>query len=243
MGRAALCGEPSRAEPRSSGIPRGNERRRDSGGAARPGPPGGGVHPQRPPPSPRPERSGAKPDGTERNGAAQCCGQSRGSADGCEPTLSTAGAARLCASPSFRSPSSATRREEPGKEQRSGVTAMAAGTTSGPCRAVPCSLRGSGAAGGARPSLCSQTRNIIYFSVLCGKLSLFLFKYLGNRACYLAEDLCRWLFVSRDWASLCVRCAANEAVRLLPFQSRTTRRSLQPASNGKEEPCAVKANL
>lgn len=193
--------------------------------------------------APGAKRSEAGRGGTERNGAAQCCGQSRGSADGCEPTLSTAGAARLCASPSFRSPSSATRREEPGKEQRSGVTAMAAGTTSGPCRAVPCSLRGSGAAGGARPSLCSQTRNIIYFSVLCGKLSLFLFKYLGNRACYLAEDLCRWLFVSRDWASLCVRCAANEAVRLLPFQSRTTRRSLQPASNGKEEPCAVKANL
>lgn len=73
--------------------------------------------------------SGAERNGTERNAAAQCCRQCRGSADGCEPTLSTAGAARLCASPS-----SVTRREEPGEEQQSGVTAMAPRRR----RAVPC---------------------------------------------------------------------------------------------------------
>jgi len=130
------------------------------------------------------------------------------------------------------------------------VTAMAADARpprrgcAVPRRAVPCRApRGVLALPGA-PGRYSACR--LSFSVLCGKLSLFLFKYLGNRACYLAEDLCQWLFFfffSRDWASRSVRCAAIEAVRLLPFQSSTLRGSIQTASNGTGEPCAVKAVL
>jgi len=78
------------------------------------------------------------------------------------------------------------------------VTAMAADARpprrgcAVPRRAVPCRApRGVLALPGA-PGRYSACR--LSFSVLCGKLSLFLFKYLGNRACYLAEDLCQWLF-------------------------------------------------
>jgi len=61
--------EPSRAEPnrapqlRHPGGRGGTERRWDSRGAARPGPPGGSVPPQRPPPSPRPDRGAAERSG------------------------------------------------------------------------------------------------------------------------------------------------------------------------------------
>lgn len=62
--------------------------------------------------------------------------------------------------------------------------------------------------------------------MLCRKLSLFLFKYWGNRACYLVEDLCKWLFVSHDWALQSVSYIDNVIMPLLPFQSSTSWRSL-----------------
>lgn len=75
--------------------------------------------------------------------------------------------------------------------------------------------------------ICLQTCNVISFTVLCRKLSLFLFKYWGNRACYLVKDLCKWLFVSHDWALQSVSYIDNAIMPLLPFQSSTLWRSLQ----------------
>lgn len=71
------------------------------------------------------------------------------------------------------------------------------------------------------------TPNVSSLTVLCRKSSLFLFKYWGNRACYLVKDLCKWLFVSHDWALQSVSYIDNVIIALLPFQSSTLWRSLQ----------------
>lgn len=171
MARAALCGEPSRAEPnraepsRADRAPQlrhpgGNEPRRDSGGAARPGPPGGVVHLQ-PPPSPRPsrgERSRTERNGTERSGPVlQAVPGERGwlrahvkhgrsCSPLCEPELchTTRGAGRGAA-----------------------VRCDSDGTTSAPCRTVLCCAPCGVLALPGAPSRYSACRLVISFIFLC----------------------------------------------------------------------------